>query len=71
MSLHLIKFQVVTMFLVLNKKRRVNMLNIFRDTLERDKKDTQPTKGEEKKCKIHDLKTKEHILTPLIASHSQ
>ena len=43
------KFQVVTMFLVLNKKRRVNMLNIFREALERDKKDTQSTKGEEKK----------------------
>ena len=71
MSLHLVKFQVVTMFLVLNKKRRITMLNIFRDALERNK-DTPHTKGEEKKCKIHELKTKEPLLTtPLIVPHSQ
>lgn len=37
MSTHSLVFQVVTMFLVLTKKRKITMLKIFREVLRRDR----------------------------------
>lgn len=37
MSTHSLVFQIVTMFLVLNKQRKITILKIFREVLKRDR----------------------------------